>query len=638
MRSYRALVLVLSFLLLASAFFICISYAQPPPSGDWVVTGQEVVENTTIALDGNLTVIDGGSLTMTNVNLSLNVQYDDQYGISVQEGGSLYVYNSTIAPSNPEYRFTFDVSGSNFVMEGSTLSGVGRCSDTSGALYGASQDYPWGLRVWTDNSVLEDNEISGGAIGLILIGSGETVINNTLSGNDVTVMTLFGSNDEIERNSLRQAAKSFGDVIITGTNIQNDTIFGNSIVETNLTSSPNGGMTGIHIDTSRGIEIVNNTIYVSNSALLLGSCEDLVVENNTLTFDEAGMYIYQSGVNSRIEGNSLQALEVLLQPGGPSLGIEMSFANNSIIAGNSLSGNYTQAIWLDHTADSSVLNNYVDSRPSTNQAISQTSILLTSSTNNTVSSNELSGTFWGIVLYESSDGNTISGNDVSAGIMGSASATSIIVDDSSHNVIYGNDFHDFPSGGPYDDGNNSWYLQDEGNYWSHYTGADEHGDGTGDSPYVRTAIPPNGSEPYSTLTAFSLVQAAIPTLSPAPLPIWGSPQVYQGSVIENQVLEFDYGSLPNMTINNSTLILGLDGTVSLGQGSLTVLGSKIIGVGYGWFITHSSIVAVDSQLTGGYLQDLVVDGGSISVENSTIGDLQGLGMTGGAPGMSISLA
>jgi parallel beta-helix repeat protein len=630
MRTYRALVLVLSFLMLASVFFVCISYAQPPPSGNWVVTGQEVVENTTIALNGNLTVIDGGSLTLTNVNLSLNVQYDDQYGISVQEGGSLYVYNSTIAPSNPEYRFTFDVNGSNFVMKGSTLSGIGRCNYTSGNPAMSSQDYSWGLRVWTDNSVLEDNEISGSAIGLILIGSGETAINNTLSGNDVSALALFGSNDEIEWNSLQQNATSTLDsAIINGAGIQNDTIFGNSIAETQLTFSLTARMDGIDMYDSLGIEIVNNTIYASNQALQLHSSEDLVIENNTLTFGENGITIWLGCVNSRIEGNSLQALELAYGSGFPT-GIVLNLADNSIIAGNRLSGNLSQAIWLDHTANSSVLNNYVDSQLSTDPSMSQTSILLSSSTNNTLSDNELSGTFRGIIVYGSSDGNTISGNNVSAG-------TSIIVDGSSRNVIYGNDFHDFTSGGPYDDGNNSWYLQDQGNYWSHYTGADEYGDGTGDSPYVRTAIPPNGSEPYSTQTAFPLVPAAIPTLSPAPLPIFGGgPR--PGSVIENQVLELDYGYLPsNLTIINSTLILGLQGPVLL-LGSITVLGSEIIGVGYGWSIAHSSIVAVDSQLIGGSMQDLDVDGGVISIENSTIADSQlGFGITGGAPGMSISL-
>jgi parallel beta-helix repeat protein len=645
LRLSASLPAILALLLLSSPAFLSVATAQPS-QGNWVVTGQEVVKDRAVALNGNLTVVGGGILTLMNVSLSLNLQRDGQYGISVQKGGSLFVYNSTIAPSNPKYRFTFDVNGSNFVMKGSALSGVGRCSDTSGGNSGfASRNYPWGLRVWTNNSVLEDDKISGSAFGLILIGSRGTVTNNTISGNDVSAMTLFGSSDKIERNSFQQSATSFDDAMITGNNTQNDTIFGNSIVETKLTWSPDGRMDGIHIDSPQGIEIANNTIYVSNQALMLGSA-DLVVENNTLMFGENGISIGggSSGVNSRIEGNSLQAMEINYEsPGetGFSSGIMLSLADNSIIARNRLTGNLSQAIWLDHTANSSVLDNYVDSRLCGNPAVSQTSILLSSSTDNTVSGNELSGTFWGIVLYGSSDGNTISGNDVGAGVMGAPSAASMIVDGSSRNVIYGNDFHDFMSGGPYDDGKNYWYLQGEGNYWSHYTGTDNYGDGTGDSPYVRTAIPPSGSEPYSTQTAFPLVQAPIRTLSLAPLPILNSSLVYQGSVIKNQVLEFDYGSLPNnLTIINSTLILGLHGTVGFRGmgGTLTVRGSKIIGVGYGWALTHYSIDAVDSQLIGGMMQDLVVDGGVISIENSTIADsVGGYGITGGAPGMSLRL-
>lgn len=73
---------------LALASVISILRAQPL-EGDWIVTGVEVVENRTILLNGNLTVEAGGSLTLRNVTLKMNVEQNGQYGISVEEGGSL---------------------------------------------------------------------------------------------------------------------------------------------------------------------------------------------------------------------------------------------------------------------------------------------------------------------------------------------------------------------------------------------------------------------------------------------------------------------------------------------------------------------------------------------------------------------
>ena len=87
-------------------------------SGDWIVTGVEVVENKTILLNGNLTVKAGGSLTLRNVTLRMNVEQNGQYGISVEEGGALSIYNSNIS-SATEFRFFFSVVGGSFVMKNS---------------------------------------------------------------------------------------------------------------------------------------------------------------------------------------------------------------------------------------------------------------------------------------------------------------------------------------------------------------------------------------------------------------------------------------------------------------------------------------------------------------------------------------
>ncbi|MCJ7632820.1 hypothetical protein MUP77_10580, partial [Candidatus Bathyarchaeota archaeon] len=77
MRRKTVLGMVLTLLLLgtsASIFLFSHSLAQPS-EGDWDVIGVEAVENETIELSGNLTIKAGGSLTLRNVTLRMNVEH-----------------------------------------------------------------------------------------------------------------------------------------------------------------------------------------------------------------------------------------------------------------------------------------------------------------------------------------------------------------------------------------------------------------------------------------------------------------------------------------------------------------------------------------------------------------------------------
>ena len=70
--------------------------APPPSSGDWTVADTAIVENQTIALNGKLSVVAGGSLTLQTVTLDINCTFNGEFGIEVAPGGSLYIYDSEI--------------------------------------------------------------------------------------------------------------------------------------------------------------------------------------------------------------------------------------------------------------------------------------------------------------------------------------------------------------------------------------------------------------------------------------------------------------------------------------------------------------------------------------------------------------
>ncbi len=251
MRTYRALVLVLPFFLLASPLFACISYAQPPPSGDWVVTGNEVIQSESIVLNGNLTVQSGGNLTLKNVVLTINSQYSGQYGILVQPGGSLYVYNSNITAGNLANRYTFVVNGNNFVMENSQVHGVGSCGSVqvSNNLFNClpcgEENHQFtvitaGMVVETDNALIENNLFSQNAIGLIVGGSSVTVKGNTFQSNDYSAFGLFdSSNDLIINNTFEQNATANLQLwIVSLGNANNSLIEYNTLLTENLPGVP----------------------------------------------------------------------------------------------------------------------------------------------------------------------------------------------------------------------------------------------------------------------------------------------------------------------------------------------------------------------------------------------------------------
>ncbi|UCF08161.1 MAG: hypothetical protein JSW28_00240, partial [Thermoplasmata archaeon] len=50
-----------------------------PPVGDWVISGEAIVWNETITLNGDLTITETGNLTLINVTLIVNCSYNGEY-------------------------------------------------------------------------------------------------------------------------------------------------------------------------------------------------------------------------------------------------------------------------------------------------------------------------------------------------------------------------------------------------------------------------------------------------------------------------------------------------------------------------------------------------------------------------------
>ncbi|MDE1853901.1 MAG: right-handed parallel beta-helix repeat-containing protein [Thaumarchaeota archaeon] len=605
---FRAGIVVSLLLLLASPLFM-LSVSAQPSMGNWVITGTQVVQNESITLNGNLTVVSGGNLTLRNVKLTMNTQYNGEYGILVQPGGSIYVYGSVITAANLAIRYTFVAEGTNFVLKGSEVQGAGWCQSTTVQNCWPSDSVRAHstLLVASNKALIQNNTISHGAIGLILTGTDDVVQGNLIQKNDFSALMLLGSSgDSITGNVLYQNRTSDVSEVILLNGAQGNTIAGNTIEEQNRQDwRSTVDFDGIAVDAgSNGNLISKNNIAVSSIGVFPLESSDTSILNNTITFGEAAVSILWVGVNTKIMGNTM--IEAFSQQ---AFGIIVNLAHSSVIADNTLSGTFSQeAIYLDHTDNASLIDNKVSGTGT------QISLFLFHSRNDQITGNSFSGAEYGLFVSGNSDGNLLTDNIVDA----SHSATIV---DSKTNTIYGNNFYDAsgPTGGPYDNGNNSWYSGQEGNYWAY----------SGGSEYSRTVIPPDGKEPFSLAQPVSISSHKIPVLNQLPIPpLSNSGPQSAATTIKDETVSVNSGCLcGNVTIINSTVTLGKDGIVGIDRfrgGSITIENSKILDGGYGFILGAYNIayplVVKNSTIQGAYMEDL--DASNITLVGSTFVDSQ----------------
>ena len=601
-----------------------------------MVSGTQVVQDESITLNGNLTVQSGGNLTLRDVSLAMNVQSDGQYGILVQPGGSIYIYNSRITASDQTHKFSLVAQGSNFVMRDTTVEDVGWCQWPGYLLciFDNSTRSHAAVFVESNGADIENDTISRGAIGLILTGEGDTVSMNVVEQNNFSALAMIGvSAAEVTNNSFYQDPSNFRNAIVALDHVQNSTLSHNKIEETDMQGwyTPNPAahpMDGIEeFLGSYGDLIAHNTIAVSKVGI--GWMDsDVRISDNHIVCGE--VFVWFGGVNNEVIGNTMVGVLGQYQ-GGIGLG-----GRNSVVANNSLF-DVTQGISLDHTDNASVIDNTVTSQclakalTDCTNSIDSHSLELFHSSNNTFLGNTINRFGYGLLLSGGSNGNVFEDNSFNA-------SHSVTIIDSDSNLLYGNNFYDLSgsSGGPYDSGNNSWYSGHDGNYWS-YFGCGQVGGGSANcGEYNRTSVPPEGDEKFTLSGPVSL--ESHPIVMPKPLPFPASshtPISNQGSTVISDLTEtISSGCIPgNVTIVNSTLTLGTNGSVAIagcGQSGPTIIeNSRLLDGGFGFAINANPsypLIIANSTIDGAGLQD--VDASNIVLENSTITNSQGdLGIT-----------
>jgi parallel beta-helix repeat protein len=348
-------------ILLSSLFQLqpVIAQTPPPVTGDWIIADTTVMNDTTILLDGNLTIETSGHLTLRNVTLIMNCSDNRTFGIEVQGSpfgakGEFIVTNTTIRSANESYYYNFSVNG-RMTMRACTvrnLMGALNLADPLNSL--------GGIQIGSSNVLIEDTNITDyQSIGISVNPFASPTVrrcNISISGLAFTIGILEISTgisspvyqDNFISGNLLSGIVSFGLPIMTMFGeIRGNTFQGNTVGVTCFGTSPdiidndfNTNLVGSIALMSCDSEISGNAITVTGSGISVLDPSDPHIHNNTINLSAIGILL-SNGTACHVHHNNIS--------GNLVYGISATGANSEIYH-NDMYNNLLVAISLDDSA------------------------------------------------------------------------------------------------------------------------------------------------------------------------------------------------------------------------------------------------------------------------------------------------
>ncbi len=275
--------------------------------GDIIVESGEIehLSNLDVILAGKIVVYSKGTLIIENSIIKFDLDYDGQYYIRVEKGGSLEIINSTITSNDPRYKYYI------IVLENSTV----RIEDSTFSNMGYSDDYP-GLTIFADNALIKDSTFLVNYVGVVIKDSHNvTILNSTFTENWDGIRIDKASNITIENSyfyggQVGIRATSSTNLTIKGSRFGNvasygAVITGSADVRILDNYAENCGF-GFYISDSKDVNISRNTILDSSEqGLYLLRVTNLnISENNIASSGKYGLYM-EEVINTIVEKNNL---------------------------------------------------------------------------------------------------------------------------------------------------------------------------------------------------------------------------------------------------------------------------------------------------------------------------------------------
>lgn len=198
-----ALLMVTSTFFMAAGIFPMKGRAEgqgdypPPDQGDWVITSDTLVQNEDITFQGNITIEEGGTLTLDNVTLRINASNYGYAWINVKRDGGLNIINNseiTQGESGINYDFMFE-NGSKGKIINSTIKD---CGWDDGDTWQSSD----GILIMSDDITVENSTIQNNNMGLVVFKASPVISNNLILDNRKNGILLMTSSSHIIGNKI----------------------------------------------------------------------------------------------------------------------------------------------------------------------------------------------------------------------------------------------------------------------------------------------------------------------------------------------------------------------------------------------------------------------------------------------------
>ncbi|UCE73572.1 MAG: right-handed parallel beta-helix repeat-containing protein [Methanomassiliicoccales archaeon] len=268
--------------------------------GDWIVNSTITVTNLTAIMNGSLTILSTGHLTLKNVKLQFNSSFNNEFGIHVEPGGKIWILDnddnnlttadrSSFSALDTNYPFFFIVEGSEIIMKNSKLSD---CGWDAGLPYSA-----WRHDIEGPDVILDGSNTPARGLYIHSSVSNVEIRNNEFSENFVAVLLTDHNYSNITGNTF---SNNTFDIYLY--NSHNNTIDDNT---------HNGAYAfPIYLMSSRNNTITHNVFTnISNSegqlVLIFSECvQNTITHNDFSGGKDYGIVTYSAGSNNNISSNN----------------------------------------------------------------------------------------------------------------------------------------------------------------------------------------------------------------------------------------------------------------------------------------------------------------------------------------------